>query len=323
LSYTKLLVPLDGSEFAEAAISLAMGVGERTGAAIELAAVHEPTLRPGLIEDVGGLDAATLGVLSPVGHELNEEVWTALEERLRRYLDEAADRVRDRFGGTVTTKLLEGLPVEALQARIQEADIDLVVMTTHGRGGLSRVWLGSVADGLVRRCDRPVLLRRPEGDGVEVRPWPGARRVLVPLDGSELAESILDDVVTFADLTGATCTLVTIVIPPIEPGSPYMAQASDVFDQLLQEAESSAIEYLDGVADRLRTRGVTVETHTVVQVQPHGAILTLAEETDADLIAMATHGRSGLRRMVLGSVGDKVLRGADVPVLLKRPRDDD
>ncbi len=324
MSYRRLLVPLDGSEFSEFALPLALAVAERSGASIELTAVHEPMLPPGLIEDVGGVDSATLGALMPAGERLDAAAWEALEKRLSDYLEDAASRVRDRFDGTVTTTVLDGWPVEELDQRIHEADADLVVMTTHGRGGLSRAWLGSVADGLVRCCGRPVLLTRPhETDVPDLDARNELERVLVPLDGSELAESILDDVVTLCRVTGAACALLGVIIPPLEPGSPYLAQVSDVFDRLLEEAELRTGEYLDGVAQTLRDRGLAVETHSVVHVQPHGAILGVAEQSGADLIAMATHGRSGVRRMLLGSVGDKVLRSAEVPVLLRRPPEED
>ena len=155
-------------------------------------------------------------------------------------------------------------------------------------------------------------------------------RILVPLDGSVRAERVLPHVEPLAERFGASVTLLHASEPPAEPiaaaGMPAAVAVAPVLGS--GPAETAAADrpegasHLDAVADRLRARGVTVAVET-----PEGpaaeAILARAEETGADLIAMTTHGRGGLGRLVFGSVADQVLRGAPCPVLLVRVRDEE
>lgn len=317
MAYNRILVPLDGSDFAEHALPLALALAGE-GTTLDLVSVVEPVAPSLFIQDA---DAGELGAALPAAEAYRDAAQDARETAMHRYLEAAAGRIRSHRG-RIEMGILDGLPATALDDRIQDTDPDLVVMTTHGRGGLSRAWLGSVADGLVRRCHRPVLLARPRGaDAVVLDRAPEIGTVLVPLDGSELAEAILPDVAELCSVTGAGCRLLSVVVPQFEPGSPYMPQAPALHRELLDEAESRSGAYLERIARGLEDAGVATATEVVVHMSPAGAVLETAREVSADLIAMATHGRTGLRRLVLGSVGDKVLRGADVPVMLRRPEE--
>lgn len=318
MAYDRILVPLDGSDFAEHALPLALALAGDT-TTLDLVSVVEPVAASLFIQDG---DAGELGATLPATEAFRDAAQEARETALHRYLEAAAGRIRPYHGGPVDMAILDGQPTTALDDRIQDTDPDLVVMTTHGRGGLSRAWLGSVADGLVRRCHRPVLLARPRGeDAVDLDRSPETGTVLVPLDGSDLAEAILPDVTELCAFTGARCMLLTVVVPQLEPGSPYMPQAPALHRELLEEAEARSRGYLERVAADLAGAGVETATAVVVHLAPASAVLETAREAGIGLIAMATHGRSGLRRLVLGSVGDKVLRGADVPVMLRRPEE--
>lgn len=309
MSYSSILVPFDGSDFAGAALPLATSIGARAGAPIRLVGVH-PGLPP-----------------SPSGEAPEPLVRASREqaERLREALEGQVESLRGR-GVDAESRLLKGPVVEHLVDQAREAD--LVVMATHGRGGFSRFWLGSVADGLVRRSPVPVLLVRPRDGGDETpreagRESGGAEwepgHMLVPLDGSEPAEEALETATELGGLFGARYTLLRVVLPVMTSGFSYGDFPEGVDLTVTETLEDEAVEYLDEVAGRLRGRGLSVETRVVGYPDAASAVREVAEEEDVDLVAMATRGRGGLQRLLLGSVADKVVRTAPVPVLLRRP----
>jgi nucleotide-binding universal stress UspA family protein len=139
--------------------------------------------------------------------------------------------------------------------------------------------------------------------------------VLIPLDGSPEGEEAVEHAVAVARDPGVELVLAHVVVPVVSLTEP-VAQAF-VHET---ELESAAASYLEDVAGRLRARGLAVDTRILRHSQPSRAILSCAEEVGADLIAMETHGRGGLTQLLMGSVADKVVRAAPVPVLLHRPR---
>lgn len=289
--FRRILVPLDGSRFAEAALPAAVTLARRSPGEIRLLSVHE--LLPAYA--VSDLDEAA-------------RIWA------EGYVGEVEGRVSPRVGGCVSTAVREGAVVDGIKREAESWHADLIVMATHGRGAVSRAWLGSVADGTLRHAHRPVLMVRPE----EPRHEPDldaemkVPRIVVPLDGSPLAEQALDDASVLARLTGARVSLVRAVAYPIGPMSPYLPHTIEINRQIVDEARADAARYLDETAERLRKRDVTVDTAVVSDQHPAHAIL---EHAEGDLIAMATHGRGGIGRALLGSVADKVIRGASGPVL--------
>jgi nucleotide-binding universal stress UspA family protein len=305
MKLTSLLVPLDGSPFGEQALPLALGVARRAGAALELVHVHSP-------------------VPSHGPPDLDEQARQAKSA----YLGGVANRLADGSGGPVTTTLLIGQPGDALHDHAVAEGADLVVMTTHGRGPLSRFWLGSVADDLMRRLPVPLLLVRPQESVPEESPEPTFRHVLVPLDGSELAEEALEPAVALGGLTQAECTLVRVVDPILDIGDDPDDRRTVLLSRSLYEELAAlrrqhlaeAQSYLEEVAGRLRQRSPRVTARAVAALSPATAILHEARDRRADLITLATRGQGGLARLVFGSVADKVVRGATVPVLVHRPR---
>jgi nucleotide-binding universal stress UspA family protein len=211
--------------------------------------------------------------------------------------------------------------VDALVQHASQTHANLIVMSTHGRGPMKRVWLGSVADGVVRHSPIPVLLIHP-GEGTPRDPaseWLFGR-VLVPLDGSGYSEEVLPWAVALGEVGGAAYTLMEVVQPPMVLGPPYGTfPPPHIDDEQLRALRVASKDYLEGVADRLRTREFRAETIVRDDASTAQGILDQAEKNDVDLIAMSTHGRGGLGRVLLGSVADKVVRGATVPVLLLRP----
>ena len=278
-----ILVPLDGSDLAEQALATAVTIARRRGFALRLVHVHVPH------------------AADPIHVEGLPVVDEHLRPQRHRHEQAYLDRVRDRAasGMTASTAILHGQPAAALAEEARASGAAWIVMTTHGRGGLERAWLGSVADELVRVSPVPLLLVRPQAGAAPAR----LQTILVPLDGSPLAEGILEHAVRLAG-GHAGCELVLLEVLTDEEGG-----------NRREEAE----RYLEGVGRRLAAAGSRVRTRVKVAADAASAILADVRSENADLVALATHGRSGLVRVALGSVADKVVRGATVPILLFRP----
>ncbi len=299
--FRTVLVPLNGSRFAEAALPHATRLARGARAKLHLVRAHQP---------VAALVGMGEAVIPPSG--LDEEL-RAQEES---YLAEQAAKLGGGRRGKVEFKEVEGPAGPAICDEATRLNADLLVMATHGRGAVGRLWLGSVADYVVRHISAPVLLIHPskdEGQSAEVQ------GILVALDLSPQSEAILEPVVSFAQLTGAHVTLVHVVervfemgkftVPTPIPLSPAFAEASRV------EAQRK----LDRVADRLRERGLSVSTRVVIGLDVAGSLVDALEEPKYGLVAMTTHGSGGMRRLLMGSVATKVLRKAAKPLLLLRP----
>lgn len=293
----RVLVPLDGSDFAEAALTAALDLAQRAGASLHLVAAQEEV--PAWVYP--GIPAA-------------------MTEWRVEYFDRLMEKLREVTGAEITTAMPDGHVAEELEYEAARRDADLVVMATHGRGPLTRAWLGSVADAFVRHTRRPVLLVRPSEDDEEATraAWRGVERILVPLDGSGLAEAALVCALEVGALYQASYHLVRVVHFPVGPTSSYIPDAAEINEDVVRAAEADAERYLTTAKERLAGGGASVEHSVVVAPQVARGILAAATSERCDLIAMATHG-SRLRRLALGSVTDKVLRASDLPVLLVRP----
>jgi nucleotide-binding universal stress UspA family protein len=292
--FRTILVPLDGTPFAEQALPWALRLARLAGATLDLARGH---VLYALTQS-----AAAWAPFDPVAE-------ADCKQEERAYLDAVARRLIGAAPLSVRRTLVEGYEVEGIRDHALGGGADLVVMATHGRGPLVRFFLGSVADVLVRETSVPVLLVRPRGPAPELLPGPVAANVLVPLDGSQLAEQALGPAADLARLLLVPCTLLRVLGPfgvTAGPASPEVRTAA-------------ALAYLETVADRLCGQGLPVETRVAVAAQPARAILHEAQSQAGTVIALATHGRGGLTRVMLGSVADKVLRTAAGPVLVYRP----
>jgi nucleotide-binding universal stress UspA family protein len=253
---------------------------------------------------------------------IDAELHSLAREHERAYLERVRDGLISPRELSITCANLDsnGSVAGTLARYVETSKIDLVVMTTHGRGGLARAWLGSVADALVRCSPVPSLLVRPGESAPDIAQTPQLKRIMIPLDGSTLSEQILESAVELGGLTEAEYILLRAAEPFVLVGYAPLAQASRLDLKLTQEGLAAAQRYLDRVAERLRAEGHPARTRALLAEQPAVAILDEVRLQDADLIAMTTHGRSGLARLLLGSVADKVLRGSTLPVLLQRPQ---
>ncbi|MDX1673829.1 MAG: universal stress protein [Longimicrobiales bacterium] len=301
---SRVLVPVDGSNFAEHALPYALGIARRTGATLHLALVHVPA------EAV----SPTYPYMDAVA-DRDEEI----REHDATYLEGLVDRLSPS-GLELKPALLNGRVPAALADFVDDRQIDLVVMTTHGRGGIQRAWLGSTADSLIRHCMIPILLVRPSEETREIGPESDRRvdRVLAALDGSETAETALRDAFEIGITEDAALVLIHAVQPPVAAASPYLPHTIQLTHDEMEAREDHMRRYLERIAEADWLGGREVEVKVEVDYHPAPAILEVAEERDVDLIALGTHGRGGLRRLILGSVADKVIRGTHRPVLVHR-----
>jgi nucleotide-binding universal stress UspA family protein len=251
---------------------------------------------------------------------VDEEVTALKREHEAAYLAELQQRLGRSPAIKVETVLLDG-PIAPTLARDAMANrASLIVMTTHGHGGFERLWLGSVVDTLIRTSPVPLLVLR-FADEAAPAAAPQVRRILVPLDGSLLAEEAIPHALDLGALSGAEYVLVHVTEPSAWLGRlPGGTLAASPAAEGGQKRERQAEDYLTRVAGRLAERGFKAETRVVVSSHLARAILETAQASHADLIALATHGRGGLSRLLIGSVADKVLRRSDVPLLLCHPQ---
>lgn len=281
-----VIVPLDGSELAEEALPYAVAITERSGAPLHLVRVVSPD--------------------SPA----------AAEEEARDYLRRKASELSDR----VQISVRIGDAAEQIIAAAEEMFNPVIVMTTRGRSGLGRWLFGSVADRVVRGSDAPVMLIR---SGMERPPDAAVRSILVPLDGSVYAEAALPYAEQLARAFDAEIQLVRVaetsqvyaMLAP-ETQAPGSAEAlADIAQRLVDDAN----DYLQKVARRLRDKGLRVRTQ-VLEGFAAEQLLAYEREAGTDLTVMATRGRSGLSRLVFGSVAERVLKLGTTPVMMIQPK---
>lgn len=206
-----------------------------------------------------------------------------------------------------------GDPAQQILQVARDLGVGLIVMTTHGRGALGRWAFGSVADTVTRSADVPVLIVRPSD---EAPAPPVIRRVVVPLDGSPLAERALPVAQSLAQQLDVPVHLITAVdmtsLLPVEM-LPTVAFDATLYEETLTRIQSGAEAWLKAAAQQLQGAGVT----TTWDVLPGSPFLAINDAlTAGDLLVMASHGRGGAKRWLLGSVAEKLIREAPVPVVL-------
>lgn len=299
----RIMVPLDGSAFAEQALPPALTLARRARARLHLVLVR--------------------AVLPLESNAAQAEA----------YLRSVTDRIAAELPGRITSEVLtneigpleyplaRSTVAEVLARAIRQSDTDLLIMTTHGRGGVRRAWLGSVADTLVRLAACPVLLVRPKENGAATAVEAGAelRHILVPLDGSDRSERALAHAQEIGELFDARYTLLRVVSPLVVP-SPTGWYAGYTPAPIIEAERAVAIERTEDVAKRMQNIGLNVSVSLLESIAPDAAIVRFAEANAVDLIVMSSVGSSGVRRLLLGSVADKVVRTSAVPVLVCNPR---
>jgi nucleotide-binding universal stress UspA family protein len=241
------------------------------------------------------------------------------------YLSRLTGRIQAAAPGlTVTARNLDpdGPFIDALVEAVDATSSELVAMATHGRGPLARLLLGSVTDQLVRHAPVPVLVLRPADEyaPLELADRPRLDHLVIPLDGSALAERAIDPAVRFGRAFGAHYTLALVLDPLARPDAVTRPRPWDLPDSVYPGTPAEQAEtYLDRIAGLIDERKKVARTQVVRLGHPAAAVLDLAGGDPATGIALATHGRSGIGRLLRGSVADEVIRKAPGPVLVFHP----
>jgi nucleotide-binding universal stress UspA family protein len=288
MNYTKLLVPLDGSRLAEQILPYARALAEAFKIPVELLRVAEPELIP--------------------PYALPRPAGDYLEEIAARYFPPPAE---------VDHAVEAGTPAEIIVARAAAAPGTLIAMATHGGSGIRRWLLGSVASKVVQTATNPVLLVRPIEGGDSAKPA-RLNTIYVPLDGSGLAEKVLPHVKELARKMDLEVCLVRVYASPPESYLVGEGLSMPALGRLREQMREEAENYLTGKTNELRAEGLSRVHDIAIEGDPAGEIIDVARKTPDNMLAMATHGRSGLGRLVLGSVAEKVVHHSRDPVLIIR-----
>jgi nucleotide-binding universal stress UspA family protein len=279
--YRDVLVPLDGSTFSEGALAQALPIARASRATLHLLLVHEPIARY-------AVEIAPNRMIDRWEDQQRDLEGRYLERRALALRQEGVDAVAEIREGDVAVEL----------ARRADRNVDLVVMSTHGRGGMERIWAGSVADDVMRHAHAPVLLVPP---GAAPPPAAGPGHVVAATDGSAAASAAVEEATTLARLFDARLTL-TRVVP-----------TSRTSDAALVARAREAREFLESLAP---DAGIRVARRVVRAPRSATGILDVLAEVAGDVLALGTHRRSRFARAILGSVADEVVRGASVPILV-------
>jgi nucleotide-binding universal stress UspA family protein len=292
-----MLVPLDGSPLAEQVLPYAQALAAPGAELILLTVVEAP-------EPIHGMRGQLLVPL--------EDVQRMLEQQARDDLQRAEATLRNGRP-PVRLETTAGDPAEQILRLAAERQVDLIAMTTHGRGALGRWIFGSVADRVARSSPVPVLLLRPSAGEPQAA---AIRRLVIPLDGSPLAEEALPAARALAARLHLPIHLITVIdilrLIPVELG-PVVAFDAAVYQETIDQLDATATAMLTRVSEHLHRAGLQVSSE-VAHGSPFAAIADAVQA--GDLIVMTSHGHSGVRRWLLGSVAEKVVRESPVPVIL-------
>ncbi len=300
--YKRMLVPLDGSQLAEVVFPYARELAGQLG--LEVILLH--------------ISAAGMRDYLPM---------------MRAYIEHAAAAIKSGETSaparpiTVTPDFAVGYPPDEILKYADDKKVDFILMASHGRSGRSRWGIGSVADKVLRSASVPVMLIPVGEEKVPVDSWP-IKEIIVPLDGSELAETVLPHVESLAGeegIRGVRVVLVRACEPPAMPTyySPELSEIPLHWGQYAQQetarCKQVASEYLENVQRRLSSSKVDARCEVLVG-KASDEIVNYANKNPNSLIAMATHGRSGLSRLVYGSVALNILVGVSNPIFLIKPK---
>ncbi len=296
--YKKIMVPLDGSELAEVALPYAEGLAGKLKAELILLSVcSEP---------------------DPIFAAFGDDIQSRQAEA-EQYLQRLAESLGER-NIVARSEVKVGNDASTIVDTSEDEGVDLIVIATHGRSGVARWVLGSTADKVLQATRKPVFLIRAKEDQPDVRQTGILFSILVPLDGSERGESVISHVGDLAYEFDSEIILFTAVprekyVRPVGTEGQY--EIVPYSDEVMQSLLADSREYLEKVKDRLSGKGLAVVAD-VEMGDPAEGIINKAEEHHANLVAMCTHGRSGVDRWAYGSVATKVLNAGTTPLLLVR-----
>src|SRR5687767_13928421 len=297
--YKVIMVPTNGDELERGALSVAIRFAMQVGAELRLIEVETEAVI---------LAAGTTG--------FTETADFAEAERASKKarLDAVAAECRD-WGVQAVGVIVEGPPGPTLVEYAGRENVDMIVMASHGRGGLKRVSLGSVTDFVIRSTHIPVLVVKPHATFLTNVPGEKAPRILVPLDGSALSEEVLSHVESLARSLSATVSLVQVMTPFADVRRESVDPAMPWWETQVTSGET----YLSRVERYLTEKGLTVSHEVIRGEKASDAIIRYAVKEEVGLIALSTSGVGGLSRLVLGTVADEISRKSPISVLVFHP----
>lgn len=295
MTIQKILVPLDGSDLAEQALLPASQIAQTLSATLIFVQIPVP---------------------KPTGKGSAIAVWP--EQSLAEAREETAvylQSLAEKYNAVnCTTQTLVGDAASAILDFATEQQVDLIVMSTHGRSGMERWLLGSVTERVLRQSPCPVFAIR-SNDPIH--------KIAITLDGSRFAEEALQPGLMLAHCLSSEIVLLRVSEVPDYVNPLEVAELERVKPELAEAAltgfHERTINYLETLQNRLAEDGIVVQTAVAHGNNVHQSILTLVEEQEVDLIVMATHGHTGLSRWVYGSVTEKVLHATAKHMLVVRP----
>lgn len=312
--FKKILVPLDGSREAETVLPYVRDIATRFGSEVDVLSVGLGSKRRRvnqLLDDY---------VQHTVEHFQKQNIvcqaivlYGNKEEELAAFAEVSAEANNLKARG----KVVYGGPADMILDYERKRRVNLVVMATHGHGGLLRWWLGSVFEKVVSNSMSPVLgIHGRQAKELDKDRVVTFKRIMTPLDGSVIGEAALHDAEALALKTGASIVLLHVIPEPHAIESRILGPEFVDFVKAMHEAGN---KYLIKVSERLSEKGINV-TARIITGDPAERIVDIAKHEKVDLIAMSTHGRSGIARWVLGSVADKILHESRTPMWLVRPK---
>jgi nucleotide-binding universal stress UspA family protein len=295
--YERILVPLDGSELAQIALPYAQKLAGVLGSQIILIYISESA--------------------DDRYHHMHQfylqQMVEATKQNAERYLDK-----REGITIKVDSVILVGDPAEEIVDYAGKEDIGLIVMSTHGRSGIKRWAMGSVAEKVLRATKQPMAIIRAKGARPDML---GERsilsKILVTLDGSKESEAVIPYIEELASKLQVEIILLQVIAPDYHIYAAGGPEYGIYAEQQIESMKKFARDYLEGVSARLKQREVVAKPEIMFGTAAE-AIINFADQTNASLVAMTTHGRSGVSRWALGSVAERVLRAGNTPLLLVR-----
>jgi nucleotide-binding universal stress UspA family protein len=299
--YKVIMAPVDLSPLETPALTVAARLARQFDTTLHLVEVLAP---PIVVQTIPPMKA----------FEITEQALAEEREACRQKLEALGVEVETKHGVRVQTTLKDGRVTQTLRDHAIEIGADVIVMASHSRGGLKRLNLGSVTDYLIRNTHIPVLVVKPDVAFFD-EASEGTARIVVPLDGSAMAEEILPQVIALASALQATVTLLHVLTPQtyaqkriVQPGLPW-------WDTDIAAADA----YLSGRADFVATSGVQVTKDVTLNTDVPAAILDYAIRNGANCLAVATNGVGGIRRFVFGTVADELTRKSPISLLVFHP----
>ncbi|MFC1991410.1 universal stress protein [Chloroflexota bacterium] len=291
--YERIVVPLDTSNLAEIPLPYIEEITTKFGSEIILITVSESNAN-----DIVHRHRAYL-----------ERMVKKIQNHLKDY------GMKDEVN--ISTKTLVGEPASQILHFTEENDVSLIAMSNRGSSGDGPWFLGNIANKVLRATSKPLLLIRAPADIEAIKQQRLVKQILVPLDGSREGEKAVPYVEELAKSLDTKVTFFQVLELPINVSGEFIDGALQVAQKEIQKGKVSGITYLNNLEKRFNEKGIATAS-LVTSGSPADQIMHFAENRDFDLVAISTHGRSGIGRWVFGSVTNKVLHTGDVPILVVR-----